>query len=278
MTTTLHERSGLPGGAGNGRWPEPPGFLSAYSGYRSTALLDRLRATEYSYLDAAGHVYLDYAGAGLPAQTQLAAHAERIRGGVFGNPHSENPASAASTELVERARLAVLAHFNAPPEEYVAIFTPNATGACRLVGETYPFGPRTRLVLTQDNHNSVNGIREFARSRGAVTQYVPFSSPELRVDDDAIRQALALPAAGPAGRGLAGGALRRGALGRPGIARPAAAAAGRGGGQGRGPAGGHAVRRGRPSPPWAAGLPGTEQLQRGAASPALDPDGARAWL
>ena len=199
MTTTLHERSGLPGGAGNGRWPEPPGFLSAYSGYRSTALLDRLRATEYSYLDAAGHVYLDYAGAGLPAQTQLAAHAERIRGGVFGNPHSENPASAASTELVERARLAVLAHFNAPPEEYVAIFTPNATGACRLVGETYPFGPRTRLVLTQDNHNSVNGIREFARSRGALTQYVPFSSPELRVDDDAIRQALALPRPGPLG-------------------------------------------------------------------------------
>ena len=62
-----------------------------------------------------------------------------------------------------------------------------------LSGETYPFGPRTRLVLTQDNHNSVNGIREFARSRGAITQYVPFSSPELRVDDDAIRQALAQP-------------------------------------------------------------------------------------
>jgi len=55
--------------------------------------------------------------------------------------------------LVERARLAVLAHFNAPPEEYAAIFTPNATGACRLVGEAYPFGPRTRLVLTWDNHN-----------------------------------------------------------------------------------------------------------------------------
>ena len=81
----------------------------------------------------------------------------------------------------------------------MAIFTPNATGACRLVGEAYPFGPRTRLVLTQDNHNSVNGIREFARSRGAITQYVPFCSPELRVDDDAIRQALALPRPGPLG-------------------------------------------------------------------------------
>ena len=196
MTTTLHERPGLPGGAGNGRWPEPPGFLSAYPGYRSTALLDRLRATEYSYLDADGHIYLDYTGAGLAPQAQLAAHAERMSGRCFGNPHSENPTSAASTELVERARLAILAHFNASPEEYAAIFTANATGACRLVGEAYPFGPRTRLVLTQDNHNSVNGIREFARARGAVTQYVPFSSPELRIDDDAIRQALARPGPG----------------------------------------------------------------------------------
>ena len=196
MTRTLNERPGLPGSAGMGRPPESAGFLSAYPCYRSTALLDRLRATEYAYLDGGGHVYLDYAGAGLPAQAQIRAHAERIRGGVFGNPHSENPASVASTELVERARLAVLAHFNAPPEEYAVIFTGNATGACRLVGEAYPFGPRTRLVLTQDNHNSVNGLREFAASRGAVTEYVPFGPAELRIDDDAIGQALARPGPG----------------------------------------------------------------------------------
>jgi selenocysteine lyase/cysteine desulfurase len=196
MTTVLNERSGSPGSAGDDRRPSPPGFLSAHPGYPSTELLDRLRATEYSYLDEGGHLYLDYTGAGLPAEAQLAAHAERMRGRCFGNPHSENPASAASTELVERARLAVLAYFNASPQEYAAIFTPNATGACRLVGEAYPFGPRTRLILTQDNHNSVNGIREFARSRGAATQYVPFCSPELRVDDEAIRHALARPGPG----------------------------------------------------------------------------------
>jgi selenocysteine lyase/cysteine desulfurase len=128
MTAILDEPSGVPGSAENGGRREPPGFLSAYSGYRST-VLDRLRATEYSYLDAGGHVYLDYTGAGLPAREQLAGHAERIGGGCFGNPHSENPASAASTELVERARLAVLAYFRAPPEEYAVIFTPNATAA-----------------------------------------------------------------------------------------------------------------------------------------------------
>ena len=93
--------------------------------------------------------------------------------GVFGNPHSVNPTSAASTELVERARAAVLEFFSASPEEYVAIFTPNATGALRLVGEAYPFHPGDRFLLTFDNHNSVNGIREFARARGAETTYVP---------------------------------------------------------------------------------------------------------
>jgi len=203
MTRTLNEPSGPLGSAANEWWPEPPGFLAAYPGYRSTVLLDQLRATEYSYLDAGGHIYLDYTGAGLPAQAQLAAHAERISSRCFGNTHSENPTSAASTELVERARRAVLAHFNAPPEEYAVIFTPNATAACRLVGEAYPFGPRTRLILTYDNHNSVNGIREFARSRGALTHYVPFCSPELRVDDEVVRRVLARPRPG-----LTGGAWR----------------------------------------------------------------------
>ncbi len=77
------------------------------------------------------------------------------------------------TELVERARAAVLAFFGASPDEYVAIFTPNATGALRLVGEAYPFRAGDRFLLTFDNHNSVNGIREFARARGAETTYVP---------------------------------------------------------------------------------------------------------
>ena len=67
MTRTLEKRSGLPGRTANDRPPEPAGFLSAYPGYRGTALLDRLRSTEYSYLDSGGHVYLDYTGAGLPA-------------------------------------------------------------------------------------------------------------------------------------------------------------------------------------------------------------------
>lgn len=148
--------------------------------------IGELRRTEYARLDAAGQVYLDYTGAGLYAETQLAEHLALLRGSVLGNPHSVNPTSAAMTELVERARAAVLAYFDASPDEYEAIFTPNATGALRLVGEAYPFRPGDRFLLTFDNHNSVNGIREFARARGAETTYVPSVPPELRVDEDVL--------------------------------------------------------------------------------------------
>jgi selenocysteine lyase/cysteine desulfurase len=170
-------------------------FRAAYPEYEETSTLDELRATEYSYLDECGHVCLDYTGAGLAARSQLRAHEARIGAGCFGNPHSENPTSSASTRLVEEARDAVLRHFNTTRDDYAVIFTPNATGACRLVGEAYPFGRRGRLVLTADNHNSVTGLREFARARGARVGYVPMTAPELRVSEADVRAAL------PGGRG-----------------------------------------------------------------------------
>ena len=141
-------------------------FLSAFPAYASTERLDTLRATEYARLDQQGQVYLDYTGGGLYAESQLREHMALLTGGVFGNPHSKNLTSMAMTELVEQAREYVLRYFNASPDEYMVIFTPNATGALKLVGEAYPFGPGDNYLLTFDNHNSVNGIREFARARG----------------------------------------------------------------------------------------------------------------
>jgi molybdenum cofactor sulfurtransferase len=123
---------------------------------------------------------------GLYADSQLAEHLALLRSTVLGNPHSLNPTSAAMTALVEQARAAVLDFFRASPGEYVAIFTPNATGAIRLVGEAYPFRPGDRFLLTFDNHNSVNGIREFARAHSAETSYVPSVAPELRVDEELL--------------------------------------------------------------------------------------------
>ncbi len=171
-------------------------FLRRYPAYAQTAALDRLRATEYRRLDEQSQVYVDYTGGGLYAESQVREHGELLRRHVFGNPHSRNPTSVAMSALVDRARACVLEYFNAAPGEYVAVFTPNASGALRLVGESYPFRQGGQFVALADNHNSVNGIREFARSRGAAVTYVPVVAPELRADHAALEAALAL--GGPA--------------------------------------------------------------------------------
>ncbi|MBE2184273.1 MAG: aminotransferase class V-fold PLP-dependent enzyme [Anaerolineae bacterium] len=165
-------------------------FQHAYPEYAATEKLDALRATDYARLDQAGHIYLDYTGGGLYAETQLRQHLELLSSGVFGNPHSQNPTSLAMTHLVEDTRDYVLKYFNASPDEYLVIFTPNATGALKLVGEAYPFTSGGHYALTFDNHNSVNGIREFARAKGAEVTYIPVVAPHLRTDPAALAETL----------------------------------------------------------------------------------------
>jgi len=150
-----------------------------------TSALDDLRAAEYGRLDAQGIVYLDYTGGGLHADSQVRDHAALLGQQVYGNPHSASPSSTAMTNAVEKARAAVLDYFNGSGE-YTAVFTLNASGALKLVGEAYPFAPGGRLLLTVDNHNSVNGIREFARSKGAAIDYAPLTIPDLRIDRVAL--------------------------------------------------------------------------------------------
>ncbi|KAL2751886.1 hypothetical protein ACRALDRAFT_2115034 [Sodiomyces alcalophilus JCM 7366] len=165
-------------------------ILDSYPEYKGTDVLDTIRATEYSYLDQNKQVYLDYTGAGLAARSQYQAHENRLANAAFGNPHSVNPTSEAATSLVERTRVRVLEHLNASPDEYAVVFTANATGATRLVGESYPFQRRGRLVLTLDNHNSVNGVREFAHRRGSKAVYINTQVPELRIDEKDVVAAL----------------------------------------------------------------------------------------
>jgi molybdenum cofactor sulfurtransferase len=157
-------------------------FIQRYPEYLSTSKLDVLRKIDYTRIDKMKHIYLDYTGGGLYSESQVKTHSEMLLDNVFGNPHSSNPTSLAMTQLINSAREAVLAFFNAAPEEYVCIFTKNASGALKLVGESYPFGPESTYLLTFDNHNSVNGIREYARARGASISYVPVKLPDMRID------------------------------------------------------------------------------------------------
>jgi molybdenum cofactor sulfurtransferase len=161
-------------------------FLIRYPDYCQTTDLDKLRATEYGRLDRSGQVYLDYTGGGLYGECQLRSHLELLGSSVFGNPHSANPSSAAMTDHVEQARRYVLRYFNASPDDYTVVFTQNATGALKLLGESFPFSAGCRYVLTFDNHNSVNGIREFALAKGAEVTYVPLSRPDLRIQNSAL--------------------------------------------------------------------------------------------
>src|SRR5512143_4064843 len=172
--------------------PELEAFLRAYPTYPETERIDELRRTEYARLDRAEHIYLDYTGGGLYAESQLRAHHDLLSRNVFGNPHSANPTSQAATEFVESTRRAILQFFNADPDEYLAIYTSNASGALKLVGESYPF-PNGRYLLTFDNHNSVNGIREFAHVRGAAVTYILIALPDMRVDESHLRRELSQP-------------------------------------------------------------------------------------
>jgi selenocysteine lyase/cysteine desulfurase len=162
---------------------------------------DALRRREYARLDDAGEVYLDYTGSAIPAASVIAAHTSRIAGGIFGNPHSAHAASRRSTAMIDDARESVLAFFGVDASTHVVCFTANASAAMKLVGESYPFSPRAGLVLSADNHNSVNGLREFARRQVAPIACLPLD-PDLRLDDpmahldaaDAGRGLLAFPA------------------------------------------------------------------------------------
>jgi molybdenum cofactor sulfurtransferase len=163
-------------------------FLKQYPEYKTTRALDALRKKDFPETN---DIYLDYTGGGRYSTSQLKKHLTLLEHHIFGNPHSNNPTSRRATDWMKRARREVLHFFNASAQEYSVIFTPNASGALRLVGESYPFSPDGRYVQLLDDHNSVNGLREFARSKGAKIRLVRIATPAMRADTADLTDALA---------------------------------------------------------------------------------------
>jgi selenocysteine lyase/cysteine desulfurase len=173
-------------------------FLAQHPAYEAAAALDDIRRDEYPQLAAEHLTYLDYTGAGLASVRQLQEHFAWLTGEVHGNPHSPNRPSLKSTDALARARENVLAFFHADPEEYVVVFTQNATGALHLLGESFPFTADAQLLMTSDNHNSVLGLREFARRGHTPVAYLPMTKGDLRADEATWHHLLATPSTGGA--------------------------------------------------------------------------------
>ena len=142
--------------------------------YNYTAEVEKkfqeIRRVDFSRLDEQKCVYLDYTGASLAPKRLIQDHAHLLMDTVLGNPHSQNKPSMTSTDLDNDARQAVLDFFHADKNEYEVIWTVNASGALRLVGEGYPFSAEgSAFLYAPDCHNSVNGIHKSATNGKAET-------------------------------------------------------------------------------------------------------------
>lgn len=162
----------------------PEGTLYARSDdpERDDAYFEEWRTRELARIDQAHLAYLDFTGTALYPASLVREDAERLALRVLGNPHSENAPSRDSSADLEDARAAILEFVHASPDDYVAIITANATAAARLVAESFPFEAGSVLALSADNHNSVNGIREYARARGAELCTIALDA-KLRLHD-----------------------------------------------------------------------------------------------
>lgn len=163
---------------------------------RTDTFLEELRWREFSRLERQGHAYLDYTGSALYADSQLRAHHELLASSLFGNPHSDSAPSRFSTETMDRARDLVLRFLGVDSSTHDVVFTANTSAAIKLVAEGYPFKRDSAFVYSADNHNSVNGIREYARRARARLRVLPLDD-ELRLRDDQLESLpglLAFPA------------------------------------------------------------------------------------
>jgi selenocysteine lyase/cysteine desulfurase len=148
------------------------------------------RKVEYPQLKDGG-VYADWAGSALTPRSLLEAQQRLLMNHVLGNPHSKHSPSVLSTQLVEQARERIikeLGAFDVPGDEYDVIFTSNATGAILLLNHMEWHGGS--LLMLEDNHNSVNGLRVKAQRDMGMVSYSPITA-SLEVNGEALAHLLA---------------------------------------------------------------------------------------
>ncbi|NTX16307.1 aminotransferase class V-fold PLP-dependent enzyme [Myxococcus sp. CA051A] len=160
-------------------------FLAAHPEYPDDEV-EALRREEFSRLDAQSETYLDHVGGAIAPESLIDRDHQVLRNTILGNPHTGSKATEAA---YEKARSEIYRFFRCSPEEYEIIFTPNASGAIRLVAESFPFESGSEFLLAKDNHTSIHGIREFAKARGAAVRYIPLNK-ELLLVESSLRRSL----------------------------------------------------------------------------------------
>ncbi|KAG0229503.1 hypothetical protein BGW41_003013 [Actinomortierella wolfii] len=152
----------------------------AAQGYGYNGRIDTIRQEQYPQIKDA--VYLDHAGATLPAQSTIQRFTADLTQNLYANPHSKSPSSLATSARINSVRRQILEHFNASTlGEWDVIFTSNATAAIKLVGEAFPWTrtyeqeqpngkASSRLLLFREAHTSVVGLRALADDESRAIQ------------------------------------------------------------------------------------------------------------
>ena len=115
-------------------------FVSTHPEYKLTWPLDNLRNSDYARLELAEECYVDYMGAALYPESLIRMHSNTLSRSIMGNTHSMSTSSLLSSNNADEARSAILSFFDAS-SGYTVVFTANASGALKLIGESFPFAP-----------------------------------------------------------------------------------------------------------------------------------------
>lgn len=161
-------------------------FRRLYPEYLNTYIIDEIRAREYADLDERGHVCFDYSGYGLFSKWQETWHKASSSFGL--SYISQNlPSHALYGEADEGTaendiKRKVSEFLNIEESEYAMVFTASRGSAFKLLGESYPFHTRKKLLSVYDHESdAVKWLGEAAQKRGSKIMSAKFRWPSQRL-------------------------------------------------------------------------------------------------
>ena len=171
-------RSSPPSAAAPRRPPFSPSTPATAPAHRSTRCAPRVRPPRR-------------AGARLPRLHRWRTvrrfadrrHDELLRTGVLGNPHSHNPTSRASTELVERRAKRVLEFFNADPDGVRRGVHGQRERGAQARRRVVPVRRRAIATCSPTTTTTRSTASASSPARAAPrSTYLPVGEPDLRLD------------------------------------------------------------------------------------------------